>query len=169
MHGHGTSDGISKSTLHEESSDYPGWLIELGHLALKLGFQSDRIFDLTQMNAELSDIRKHLRCERPGVLFDASSERFEAEALQRQERLVDFDRRKSSPKPSMSADEPDPEVESDECVTLFLPNIHRTLRQQPRQYLTSFGRIVLVLVSFLGQVDMQAGNIMETHFTPADY
>jgi hypothetical protein len=167
---HGTLDGMSKNTLRDESSPrYPSWLIELGHLALRLGFKSDRIFALTQKDAELSEIRKHLRCERPEILFSVSSEQFEAEALQRQERLAIFDRREMPPPPSMGTDDSSSEAEPDERVSLFLPTIQEALKQTPRQYLTPFGRLVLVLISFLGEVDVQAEEAMESHFTPAEY
>ena len=139
-----------KKTEQAVLSEYPGWLIRLGALAFRLGFESDKIVELNQQNPELCDIRRHLRDERPRDLFSISQEKFDTEASLRRERQAIFEPRKAAPAPIMATDIANGGTSAEGHSRIFLPFIQDALKQEPNYALTDFGKSVLILVAFFG-------------------
>jgi hypothetical protein len=150
---------LQKKGKHkQEILDYPEWLIRLGQLARKLGFESDKILLLCQEDPNLSQIRLFMREERPCALYSVSSDEFDAAARSRQRGQEIFKRRPDSPFPLMTTDSDTSTVFPRTHRALFLPTIWNALTQESRYALTEFGKLVLVLTTFFGNFGPSHGS-----------
>jgi hypothetical protein len=129
---------------------HPEWMIRLGQLARKLGFESERISVLCCNDADMSQIHQHMRQERPSSYYSVSLEEFDTEARSRQEGQRIFKRRQASPSPLMTTDSDTSNVAPKTHKELFLPTIWSALAQEARYALTDFGKLLLILTSFFG-------------------
>jgi hypothetical protein len=149
-HEQGNWRPLKGGKYQQELLDYPEWLIKLGQLARKLGFESDKILLLCREDPDLSQIRLFMREERPNALYSVSSGEFDAAARSRQQGQEIFKRLPDLPLPLMTTD-------GDTSITiprthraLFLPTIWSALTQESRYALTEFGKLLLVLTTFFG-------------------
>jgi hypothetical protein len=141
----------SKRSKSQEISDYPAWMIELGILARRLGFESDEIAALCRIDPDLSQIRLNMRIERPHLHYSVSPEDLDREALSRQQGQEIFKRHPIILSPLMTTDSETPNVALKTHHRLFLPTIWSSLEQEKRYSLTGFGNLVLILISFFGE------------------
>lgn len=141
-----------KSKMHQVE-EHPAWMVRLGHLARKLGFESDRILELCEKDPDLSDIRKHMLQERPHALFWASPDNFDLEALSRQKGQAIFQPRKLPSTSAMTAEDVTRVHSINASKKIFLPTIWSAQAQEKKYALTDHGRFVLVLVSFFGNFE----------------
>jgi hypothetical protein len=135
----------------KQVQEHPEWLVALGHVAHKLGFQSEMITTLSQQDAELSQIRTHMREERPSSEYLVSSVDFDLQARSRQEGQIIFKPRPSLPSPLMTSDDNIATGTIKSHHGLFLPTIWDALSQEARFALTDFGSLLLSLISFYGE------------------
>jgi hypothetical protein len=146
-----------KRKLQREGLEYPEWVIRLGQLARKLGFESDAILALCSKDAGLSQIQINMRKERPNCYYTVTAEDFETEARSRQRGQQIFKLRQASPSPLMTTETDTSNVVPKTHKELFLPTIWVALAQEARYALTDFGKLLLVLTSFFG--DFESGQV----------
>ena len=136
--------------LRQPSLEYPPCAVRLGHLARRLGFETDEILELSQQDADASAIRSHLYHEKPKVLFWAAPDKLEEEVLSRRKGQDIFKPRQPPATPSMTTGDTARDEAFHECAGLFLPTIWGALGQEANHTLTSYGTLVLILASFFG-------------------
>jgi hypothetical protein len=149
-HEHGPWVPSKRRKGQQEIQDQPEWMIKLGQLAQRLGFESDEITALSCKDADLSRIRLHMRVERPSSCYSVSPGEFDTEARSRQKGQEIFKRRSAFPSPLMTTDSDTSNVEPKTHQGLFLPTIWSALTQDARYALTDFGKLLLILTSFFG-------------------
>jgi hypothetical protein len=136
--------------LRQPSLEYPPCAVRLGHLARRLGFETDEILELSQQDADASAIRSHLYHEKPKVLFWAAPDKLEEEVLSRRKGQDIFKPRQPPATPPMTTGATARDEAFHECAGLFLPTIWGALGQEANHTLTSYGTLVLILASFFG-------------------
>ncbi|KAF2818093.1 hypothetical protein CC86DRAFT_243071, partial [Ophiobolus disseminans] len=149
-HQRGDWKPLKKARNQHPLLEHPEWLINLSHCARRLGFESDRISILCHQDPDLSQIRTHMREEKPSSHYSVSLEEFDLEAHTRQQRQAIFKRRALPPTPLMTTDTSTLSGKIRTHIGLFLPAIWSALEQEARYALTDFGRLVLILTSFFG-------------------
>ncbi|KAF1967659.1 hypothetical protein BU23DRAFT_658484, partial [Bimuria novae-zelandiae CBS 107.79] len=136
--------------LRQQSLEYPPCAVRLGHLARRLGFETDEILELSQQDADTSAIRSHLHREKPKALFWAAPDKLEEEVLSRRKGQDIFEPRQPLAAPPMTAGDIVRDGALHECAGLFLPAIWSALGQEANYTLTSYGTLILILASFFG-------------------
>lgn len=136
--------------LRQPSLEYPPCVVRLGHLARRLGFETDEILKLSQQDADTSAIRSHLHQEKPKALFWAAPDKLEEEVLSRRKGQDIFEPRQPPAAPPMTTGDIARDGQLHECAGLFLPTIWSALGQEANYTLTSYGTLILILASFFG-------------------
>lgn len=136
--------------LRQPSLGYPPCAVRLGHLARRLGFETDEILGLSQQDADASAIRSHLHQEKPKTLFWTAPEKLEEEVLSRRKGQDIFEPRQPPAAPPMTTGDIARNGALDEYAGLFLPTIWSALDQEASYMLTSYGTLILILASFFG-------------------
>lgn len=136
--------------LRQPYLGYPPCAVRLGHLARRLGFETDEISRLNQQDPDASAIRSHLHREKPKALFWAAADKFEDEVLVRRKGQDIFELRQPPAAPPMTTSYIARDETLHDCAGLFLPTIWSALGQEPNYTLTSYGTLILTLSSFFG-------------------
>ena len=150
-----------------QSLERPGWIIRLGHLARRLGFESDQILSLCNQDPDLSQIRMHMLQERPSVFFSAPADKFTAEAHSRQNGQVIFEPRPPALTPLMTTDNATTVRVPRNHPGLFLPTLWSALTQERRYALTEYGTLVLVSMSFFEKFGSSSVSTLREESQPA--